>query len=110
MDRNAGLRRLVGDELAQLEEGPGMPLVAMFAPNRCSLSDPRQVFESDCLARYDGFLDQLLADTVIRVFLEARLTAAHLAQTTLGVLGAAPSASAGAAGGSDCARCESLRR
>jgi hypothetical protein len=65
MRRNTDLRRLIGDIVAKLEEGPGMPLVAMFASNRCSLPNPAQVFESDCLARYGSFEDKLLADTVI---------------------------------------------
>src|SRR5689334_13055829 len=87
MHGHACPRRFVGDVLAQLEEGPGVPLVAMFVPNRCSLPDARQVLESDCLARYDGFLDQLLADHVVGVALEAGFTAAHLPQTALGILG-----------------------
>jgi hypothetical protein len=63
-----------------------MPLVALLASNRYSRSDSRQVFEGKCLARYDGFLDQSLADAVIYVFLEAALPARVLAQPTLGVL------------------------
>src|SRR5581483_1192365 len=77
------------DVLAELEEGPGMPFVAMFAANRCSLSDPTQVFESECLARYDGFLDELLADAVVGVALETGLTTAVAYQAPLGVLGSA---------------------
>src|SRR5690348_6997657 len=57
--------RFVGEELAQVEEAPGVPLVAMFASNRGSLSDSTEIFKSDCLARYDGFLDEPLADAVV---------------------------------------------
>src|SRR4029077_15572420 len=64
----------------------GMPLVTMFASNRCSRSNPTEVFERDCLARCDGFLNQLLANTVIGVTLETGLAAAHLPQTAFGVL------------------------
>jgi len=83
---------LVAEELAQLEEGPGMPLVAMFAmfamfaSNRCSLSNPGQVFESECLARSDGVLYQGLADTVRHVLLETALPSGVPAQAALGVL------------------------
>src|SRR5262249_25381840 len=58
MHRHAGPGGFVGEELAQLEEGPGVPFVAMFVPNRYPLANPAQVFESQCLARYDGFLHQ----------------------------------------------------
>jgi hypothetical protein len=37
VDGNTRLCRLVGDVFAQLEERPGMPLIAMFVSNRCSL-------------------------------------------------------------------------
>ncbi|HEV8194658.1 MAG TPA: hypothetical protein VGP82_24665, partial [Ktedonobacterales bacterium] len=46
--------RLVGEELTQLEEGPRVPLVAMFVTDRYPLSDSRQIFKSQCLARYGG--------------------------------------------------------
>jgi len=39
VDGNPGPGRLIGDVLPQLEERPGVPLVAMFALNRCSLPD-----------------------------------------------------------------------
>jgi hypothetical protein len=71
---------------AHLKKCPGVPLVAMFASNRCSLSNPTEVFKRDCLARYRGFLDDLLANHMIGVGLEARLAATHLAQTALRVL------------------------
>ena len=87
MHRDACPCGLVGEELAQLEEGPGMPLVAMFVPNRYPLSNPAEVFESECLARDDGFLHQGLADTVIHVLLEAALPSRILPETAFGVLG-----------------------
>jgi hypothetical protein len=65
--RHASPRRLIGDIRAQLEERPGMPLIAMFVSNRCSRLNPTEVFERDCLARYGGFMHELLADTVVRV-------------------------------------------
>src|SRR6185437_3519143 len=61
--------RFVRNKLAELEEGPGMPFVA----NRYPLSNPTQVFQSQCLARYDGFSHYGFADTVIHVLLEAAL-------------------------------------
>src|SRR5262249_25738942 len=70
--------------LAQLEERPGMPLIAMFVANRYPLSDSAQVFESECLARYDGLLDELLTDAVIGVLLEAGFALAYAADTALG--------------------------
>jgi hypothetical protein len=88
MHRHAGPCRFVGDVVAQLEERPGMPLVAMCALNRCSLSDTAQVFEGDCLAQYSGFLDELLADAVVGIALEAGLTLPHASYPPLGVAGA----------------------
>src|SRR5262245_8492384 len=64
-------RRFVGDVLPQLEESPRMPLVAIGPANRCPLSYPTQVFEGECLAGDEGFVDELLADTVVGVFLKA---------------------------------------
>ncbi|HEX9412283.1 MAG TPA: hypothetical protein VF916_02165, partial [Ktedonobacterales bacterium] len=64
-----------------------MPPVARFVSNRCSLSDPAQVFKSDCLARYDGFLNESLADAVVGVFLEAGFTASQATDATLGIAG-----------------------
>src|SRR5690348_5618907 len=78
--------RFVGKELAQLEEGPGMPFVAMFVPNRDPLTNPRKVFKSDCLARDDGFFHQGLRDTVIHIRLEAAFSTRVLAQAAFGVL------------------------
>ncbi len=79
--------RLVGEELPQVSEGPGMPLVALLSSNRCPLSDACQVFQRECLARYEGFLDQSLADAVVDVSLKAALSPAHLLQAPLGRLG-----------------------
>lgn len=86
MQRHASPGGFVGEELAQLEEGPGMPLVALFVANRYPFSNPTQVFESQCLARDESFEYQGLRDTVIDVFLKAALTARILAQTAFGVL------------------------
>ncbi|HEX8983075.1 MAG TPA: hypothetical protein VF792_09920 [Ktedonobacterales bacterium] len=87
MDRNPGPRCLVGDVLAQLIERPGMPLIAMFVSNRCTLSYSGQIFESDCLARYGGFLHQGLADAMVGICLEAAFLACVLAKASLGILG-----------------------
>jgi hypothetical protein len=76
--------------VAKLEKRPGVPLIAMFVPNRDPLTNPTKVFEGDCLARYGGLLDEFLADAVVSVGLEAGFAAAHLPQATLGVLGANP--------------------
>jgi hypothetical protein len=61
----------------------------MFASNRCSLSNPTEVFNRDCLARYGSFLDQLLADAVVGVFLETCFALSHAANAALGVACAA---------------------
>lgn len=84
---NACPSSFVGDELAELVESPGMPLIAMFVSNRDPLSDTCQVFERECLARYGGFLHQGLRDAVVHVLLEAALPARVLSETSLGVLG-----------------------
>src|SRR5262249_48282385 len=89
VDRHASPCRLVGDVRSQLEERPGVPLVAMCPTNRCSLADSRQILKSDCLAGYGGFLDELLADAVVGVFLEAGFASSQAADATLGVARAA---------------------
>lgn len=82
--------RLVGKEHPQLEEGPGMPFVAVFAPNHCLLSNAAQVFESQCLARYDGFVDQGLTDFVVDIFHVAAFSPAYLLEATFGRFGSHP--------------------
>jgi hypothetical protein len=57
----------------------------MFVSNRCSLSNPTQVFESDCLARYGGFLDKSLADAVVGILLETGFALPRAADAALGV-------------------------
>ena len=81
---------LVGDVHAELIEGPGMPLVAMFTPNRCPLSNAGEVLESQCLARYDGFSYQGLTDLVVDVFLKTLLTSTQLFETAFGRTGPDP--------------------
>ncbi len=71
LDRNARPGRLVGNIHSELEESPGMPFIAVFAANRCSLSDACEIFQSECLARYDSFMYQGFCDTMVRVFLKA---------------------------------------
>ena len=79
--------RLIHQEQAQLKEGPGMPLVTVFALNRDLLPNAGQVFESQCLARYDGFVDQGLADGMVDGFHVAMLAPAHLLEATFGRFG-----------------------
>src|SRR5690348_6100615 len=87
MQRDTCPSGFVGEKLAQLKEGPGVPLVAMFVTNCDPLTNPRKVFKSECLARDDGFLHQGFRDAVIHVLLEAALPACILPETTFGVLG-----------------------
>ena len=72
----------------------------MFVANRCSRLDPSQVFQRECLARYDGFVYQGLRDAVVHVLLEAAFPARILSEAAFGVLGIDASATAGGAGGS----------
>src|SRR5262249_8437770 len=88
IDRHTGVRCLVGHVLAQLEDRPGVPLVALCPTNRCSLADTREILKSDCLVGHGGFLNGLLADNVIGVALEAGFALPHAADMALGVLGA----------------------
>src|SRR5262245_939172 len=76
----------VGHELAQLEESPGVPLVAMCPSNRCSLADSRQILKSECLAGYGSLLHQGLADAVIHVLLEAAFPPRVLPEAAFRVL------------------------
>jgi hypothetical protein len=71
----------VCEEQAQLEEGPAVPFIAVFAPNHCRVPDTSEIFQGQCLARYNGFLDQGLRYLVIDVSHEAALPPAHLLET-----------------------------
>src|SRR5215467_9581581 len=75
----------VDEELTELIESPRMPLIAMFATNRDSLTNPTQIFESACLARDGGSFHQDLAYTVMHIALETPFLARVLAQAGLGV-------------------------
>ncbi len=66
-DLNARPGRLVGHKQAQLKEGPGMPFVSLRAPNRCLVSNAGEVFECECLARYDSFCYQGLTDGMVDI-------------------------------------------
>src|SRR5262249_27113307 len=70
LQRYARPGSLIGQEGAELEEGPGMPRIALLVANRYSCANPPQVFEGECLARCGGFLYQGLADNVVGVALE----------------------------------------
>ena len=82
-DRDTRPGCLVGDVHPQLEEGPAMPFVAILTPNRCPLSNPREVFERECLARYDGFVDQGSTDLLVDIFLKTLLASRKLLEATL---------------------------
>ncbi len=83
-DLDSSPGRLVGEKYTQLKEGPGMPLVSLFAPNHCLFSNAGQVFESQCLARDDGFPYQSLADGMVDVFHIPAFPPAHLLETPFG--------------------------
>jgi len=78
--------RFVGEKAPQLEEGPGMPLVALCPTDRSSLSDTGEVFQSECLAGRSGFLDEGLADAMVRIAHKALFAPAVLFQAALGRL------------------------
>ncbi|SRR5579875_577639 len=86
MEGNARPGGFVGDELAQLKEGPGMAQRSLLMTNRNPFSYARQVFESECLARVFGFAYHCLADTVIHIPLKTRLFARVLSEAAFGVL------------------------
>src|SRR5262249_21176089 len=88
IDWHTDLRCLVGDVLAQLEECPGVPLVAMCPTSRCSLADSRQILRSDCLAGHDGVLNEVLADNLVGGALEVGFASPRAGDTALGALGA----------------------
>src|SRR5262249_47035407 len=76
----------VTDVLAQLEERPGGPPIALVVAHRYARADsPAQVFESTCLARYDSLLDALVIDAVMRALLEAGFALAAAADTARGI-------------------------
>jgi hypothetical protein len=87
-DADARTSRLVDDERGQLEKGPTPELPSHLAAETVgSVSDSRQVFETQCLARGTCRLHKLLADNVIDVLAEARRLAAYLLEGALGSLG-----------------------
>src|SRR5262245_52581887 len=63
-----------------------MPLIAIGPTNRCPVSNPREVFEGECLAGHEGFLDQGLANAMVHVLPEAMLPRCVLVQAALRVL------------------------
>src|SRR5260221_13572258 len=86
MHRDPCPSRLVGDVLAELKEGPGMPLIAMLVSNRCPLSNPTQVFEGECLARYGGFRNPGVRGNGIQLPVEAAFPVRILSQAALCIL------------------------
>jgi len=78
----------VVDKGPKLTKCPIAMTTALLVPNRCSLSNPLQVFQSKCLARLRRLPNQALTDHMIGVFLKPSLSAACALQSTLGVLGA----------------------
>ncbi len=62
--------------------------MAMFVSNRDPLTNPRQVFEGECLARYGGFSHQGFREAVVDLLLEATFAAHILPEAALRVLGA----------------------
>src|SRR5947209_1607912 len=81
LDLDTDPSRFVSNVRSELEESPGLPFRAVFAPNRGSLSDTCQVFQSECLARLCGFLDKSFTYSMIHIFLKALLTSAHFLET-----------------------------
>src|SRR5579871_3107892 len=63
-----------------------MPLVALCPTDRSSLSDTGEVFQSECLAGRSGFLDEGLADAMVRIAHKALFAPAVLFQEALGRL------------------------
>jgi len=91
-DRHAALRCRGGEVLAQGEEGPGGPRVALVARTRDSLPNTTQGLASEWRARSGGLGSQLLAEAVVDLLWEASLTTAPLAQVPLGAPLGAPRA------------------
>ncbi len=88
--RNARPGCFVGKVHPQLVESPGVPFVAVFAASHCPIPDAGEVFQGQCLARYDGFVYQGLGNAVIDVFHVAALPSTHLFEATFGRFGADP--------------------
>lgn len=80
---------LIGYEQSQLVEGPTRALPSLRPSNRCSLPNPFQVFERECLTIVFGLPNKLLADLVIHLTLKACLFARKLPQSPAGAAGVA---------------------
>lgn len=81
-DFYASPSRFVTDKGAKLIKGPGMPFVTIFMPNSYSLSDACKVFQSECLARLNGFSYQSFCYPMVRVLLKTMLFAREFFEAT----------------------------
>src|SRR3954454_2090684 len=72
-DAHPGGKRLVGDELPQLEESPRTVLPPLLVANVHALTNPLEILKRECLARRSSFADQCLAHDVVDVALKAGL-------------------------------------
>jgi len=79
--------RLVGDEGAQLPEGPGRQRCAVRLPSRYPSADMRQVLQRDTAPSALCLRNEPLTDDVVRVGAEAPFSAATVPQETAGALG-----------------------
>ncbi|HJZ48852.1 MAG TPA: hypothetical protein VKE41_16855, partial [Roseiflexaceae bacterium] len=71
---------LVAEEQSQLVEGPTRALPSLRPSNRCSLPNPFQVFERECLTVVFSLTHKSLADFVVDLALKMRLFARELTQ------------------------------
>jgi len=78
---------LVSQQLAQFAKGPLTVSGALIGPNRCPVTDARQVLKGYIPAGDFRLLNNALADDVIRVLLEAPLAATQPLQLALGASG-----------------------
>lgn len=77
---HAGEQGLVGEERAQLCERPGMQSAPLSLSNRYPVADPRQFFDGDAASGVSGLADDVLADAMILVGVEALLPPSELSK------------------------------
>ncbi|MCG8353365.1 MAG: hypothetical protein MI924_36835, partial [Chloroflexales bacterium] len=84
---DACLGSFVGEKAPQLPKRPGVARTALRPSNRGSRADVRQILDGECLTGRACLGNQLFADAVVDILLEARLTAGILPEPPAGTAG-----------------------
>ncbi len=84
---HAGLGRLVRDTAPKLAKRPSVARTTLRPSNRPSLADPGQILQRECLTGRARLGNQFLADAVVDIPLEPRLTTGVFPEPPAGATG-----------------------